>query len=80
MPCMEKFLEQSEEYKSALFPYDAEVFVIEYASSLGWEKFVIDSDHLFTVDKFGTCASKDDVLKYFELDIDTIIEKIKKLI
>ena len=80
MPCMEKYLEQPESYKSTLFPYDAEVFVIEYASSLSWEKFVIDSNHLFTIDKFGTCGSKDDVVKYCEVDIDTIIDKIKKLL
>ncbi len=80
MPCMEKFLEQSEGYKSELFPYDAEVFVIEYASSLGWEKFVVDSEHLFTVDKFGVSASKEDTLKYAEIDIDSIIDKIKKIL
>ena len=80
MPCMEKFLEQSDTYKSDLFPYDAEVFVIEYASSLGWEKFVIDSDHLFTVDKFGVSASKDDSLKYQGIDIESIIEKIKSIL
>ena len=57
-----------------------EVFVIEYSSSLGWEKFVVDSNHLFTVDNFGTCASKDDVLKYAGVDIDIIIEKIKKIL
>lgn len=80
MPCMEKFLQQSDGYKSDLFPYDAEVFVIEYASSLGWEKFVVDSDHLFTVDKFGVSASKEDSLKYQGVDIDTIIEKIKNIL
>ena len=80
MPCMERYLQTNEGYKSNLFPYDAEVFVIEYSSSLGWEKFVVDSDHLFTVDDFGTCASKEDVLKYAALDIDTIIEKIKKIL
>ena len=80
MPCMEKFLEQSEGYKADLFPYDAEVFVIEYESSLGWEKFVIDSNHLFTIDKFGTSASKEDILKYCQVDIDTIINKIKELL
>lgn len=80
MPCMEKYLETNQEYQSELFPYDAEVFVIEYASSLGWEKFVIDSNHLFTVDSFGVSASKDDVLKYMQVDIDTIIEKIKKVL
>ena len=80
MPCMEKFLEQSEGYKSDLFPYDAEIFVIEYGSSLGWEKFVIDSEHLFTIDQFGVSASKEDSLKYANLDIDSIIERIKKIL
>ena len=80
MPCMEKFLIQNESYKSELFPYDAEVFVIEYGSSLGWEKFVIDSNHLFTVDKFGISASKDDTLKYCNVDIDSITNKIKELL
>ena len=80
MPCMEKFLAQSEGYKSDLFPYDAQVFVIEYASSLGWEKFVVDSDHLFTVDKFGVSSSKEDILKYANVDIDTIITKIKNIL
>ena len=80
MPCMERYLQTNEGYKSNLFPYDAEVFVIEYSSSLGWEKFVVDSNHLFTVDNFGTCASKDDVLKYAGVDIDIIIEKIKKIL
>lgn len=80
MPCMEKFYEQSEAYKQSLFPSNAKIFVIEYASSFGWEKFVESSDYLFTVDKFGVSASKDDVLKYCEVDIDTITEKIKSLI
>ncbi|MBQ9024043.1 MAG: transketolase [Bacilli bacterium] len=80
MPCMEKFLEANDGYKSELFPYDAEVFVIEYESSLGWEKFVVDSDHLFTVDKFGVSASKEDSLKYQGVDIDSIIEKIKNIL
>ena len=80
MPCMEKYELQDEGYKSKLFPYDAEVFVIEYGSSLGWEKFVIDSDHLFTVDKFGVSASKEDTIKHAGLDVDTIIARIKKIL
>ena len=38
MPCMEKFLEQTDAYKSDLFPVTAKIFVIEYESSLGWER------------------------------------------
>ena len=80
MPCMEKFDEQSDGYKMSLFPEGAKIFVIEYGSSFGWEKFVVSSDYLFTVDKFGISANKEDVVKYCEVDIETIIEKIKSLI
>ena len=37
-------------------------------------------DYLFTVDRFGISASKDDVLKYSQVDIDTIVGKIKNLL
>lgn len=80
MPCMELFNVQSPSYKSELFPEGVPIFVIEFASSYGWEKFVPSSDYLFTLDRFGVSASKDDVLKYCSLDSETIIEKIKSLL
>lgn len=80
MPCMEKFDEQSESYKAELFPQGAKIFVLEYGSSFGWEKFVVSSDYLFTVDKFGKSGSKDEVLNYLEVNLDNIVERIKKLI
>ena len=80
MPCMELYNSQPMNYKNELFPMGAPIFVIEYGSSFGWEKFVPSSDYLFTVDKFGISASKEDVLKYSQVDIDTIVEKIKSLL
>lgn len=80
MPCMELFNMQPETYKKELFPQGAPIFVIEYGSSFGWEKFVPSSDYLFTVNNFGVSASKEDVLKNARVDLDTIVEKIKSLI
>ena len=80
MPCMELYNEQSNEYKRELFPEGVPIFVIEYGSSFGWEKFVPSSNYLFTIDKYGISASKDDVLKYEQVDLDTIVEKIKSLL
>lgn len=80
MPCVEKFLEQSEGYQSELFPAGAKVFVLEYGSSIGWEKFVMSSDYLLTVDKFGKSGSKDEVLNYCEVDLESMLERIKSLI
>ena len=80
MPCMELFNRQSNNYKQELFPPSVPIFVIEYGSSFGWEKFVPSSDYLFNVNSYGVSASKDDVLKYLNVDSTYIMEKIKKMI
>ncbi len=80
MPCMEKYEQQTENYKENLFPFGTKIFVIEYGSSFGWEKFVPSSDYLFNVNMFGKSGSKDEVLNYCKVNIDAIIEKIRSLI
>ena len=80
MPCMELYNLQPNSYKQELFPKNVPIFVIEYGSSFGFEKFVPSSDYLFTINKFGICASKEDVIKYMNLDLNTMIEKIKSLL
>ena len=80
MPCMELYNLQPNAYKQELFPKNIPIFVLEYGSSFGFEKFVPNSDYLFTINKFGICASKEDVIKYMNLDLNTIIEKIKSLL
>jgi transketolase len=80
MPCMKLYNLQSNEYKQLLFPKNVPIFVLEYGSNFGFEKFVPSSDYLFTINKFGISASKEDVIKYMNLDTDTIIEKIKSLL
>ena len=80
MPCMELFNIQPNSYKNELFPRGVPIFVIEYGSSFVWEKFVPSSDYLFNVNRFGISASKDDILKYINVDTNSIIEKIKSLL
>ena len=80
MPCMEKFLEQTDSYKESLFPVGSKIFVLEYEGSFGWEKFVTSTDYLLTINEFGKSASKDEILKYYKLDLDSILERIKSLI
>lgn len=80
MPCMELFNEQSPAYKKELLSLDKPIFVIEYGSSFGFEKFVSSSNHLFTIDSFGLSASKDDNLNYLGVNLDQIVEKIKSLL
>src|SRR5574344_2847030 len=80
MPSMELFLTTPIEYQKSLLPTGYKVFVIEAGSSFGWEKFVYNNNYLMTIDKFGTSAKPSDVLKYCEMDYDTIKTKIEKLL
>ena len=80
MPCMEKFLEQSESYKQELFPIGKPIFVLEYGSSYCWEKFVPSSDYLFNINEFGKSGSKEEILNYYNLDIEQLIIKIKDIL
>ena len=80
MPCMELLNMQPIAYKNDLFPLGVPIFVLEFGSSFGFEKFVPSSRYLFTVDKFAPSASKEDIVSTMKLDIDSIIERIKSLL
>ncbi len=79
MPCMETFKEQPKEYQENLLPKGVRTVVIEAGSSFGWESFVYSSDYLFTIDHFGASGSKDQILKKFQYDSDSLEERLTKL-
>jgi len=80
MPSLELFEKSKDEYKKELFPIGVKVIVLEAGSKMGWENFVYNQKYLLTINKFGLSASSDDLKKEVEFDIETLTEKIKKLI
>lgn len=78
MPCMELFLEQSEEYQTQLLPKGVRTFVIEAGSSFPWYRFVYNQDYLITIDQFGVSGTKEEVLNACNFDYNTILNRIKK--
>ena len=80
MPCMELYNMQSDDYKNEIIPSGKPIFILEFGSSFGWEKFVPNSDYLLTVDTFGASGSKDDVLAHLNINIDKLISRIENLI
>lgn len=78
MPCMELFLEQTEEYRKTLLPTGVRTFVMEAGSSFGWHQFVYNQSYLLTLDQFGTSGTKDEVLEYAHFDQDTLVQRIKE--
>ena len=68
MPSMELFDHQSERYKSMLL-------------NNIWNKYVTNSDYILGLDTFTTNGTKEELLKHYKLDMDSlkarIIEKFK---
>lgn len=80
MPCMELYNIQDEAYKESIIPSGKPIFVLEFASSFGWEKFVPSSDYLLTVDTFSKCGSKESINTYLNINIDQLIKRIENLL
>ncbi len=80
MPCMERFEKESEEYKEEVLPPIVKKIAIEKASSYAWYRYVYSDKYLFTLDCFGASGKKDDVLKQFGFDLDTLEKKVLDLL
>lgn len=79
MPCMEKFLEQSQEYREGLIPVGYKTIVIEAGSSFGWYRFVYNDKYLMTIDRFGASGNKEEMLNAYDFTVDKLKTKIEKL-
>ena len=53
------------------------VFSIELGKSTGWSDYVGDITESFSIQTFGKSAPESDLSKYFQMDIDSIENKIK---
>lgn len=80
MPSLEVFQQQEKEYQSLLIPAAYKTFVIERGTSSSWYSLVQDKNYLITIDQFGLSGSKEDVLDRFGFIVDSIKEKIGKLL
>lgn len=76
MPCMELFLEQSEEYRNSILPPNAKIVSIEMASSLIWGKFVGKDGISIGIDTFGESAPAGELLKKFGFTAKNIAKKL----
>ena len=75
IPSIELFEMQNERYKCSLLPKELKTFVIEFGSDTLWLKYTT-RECIFGVNDFTTSGTKEELLKYYKLDIDSIKTKI----
>ncbi len=80
MPSIERFRKEPKEYQEELFPMTVKTFVIEASSSYSWHSFVYNERYLITVNNFGMSAKREDIMKRYHMDVESVIKKIKEML
>ncbi len=68
------------EYKASILPNGYKCIVVEYSNSNLWYKYIQNKKHLINLNSFGKSGTKEEVLKSFDLDYETLKERIKGLV
>lgn len=80
MPNMKRFLEKDKKYQEEILPTKIKKIVIEAGTSYIWNLFVKDTKYILSIDTFGASGKKEDVYKKYGFDLETLEEKVEKLL
>jgi transketolase len=80
MPSWKIFEEQSEEYKTSIFPDHLPKLAVEAGATLGWWKYVGRHGDVIGLDRFGASAPGEIVLEKLGFGVDNIVARAKHLV
>ncbi|WP_274307426.1 transketolase [Solibacillus daqui] len=80
MPSMDRFDQQSKEYKESVLPKAVtKRLAIEMGASFGWHKYVGFEGDVLAIDQFGASAPEKVVLKEYGFSVENVVAKVKAL-
>lgn len=77
VPNLDNFLNQDEDYRNEVLPKGYKKVVIEFSNDSSWYKLLDNDDDFICVNDFGKSGNEEDILKEFELDISSLVMRIK---
>lgn len=77
MPNINAFFKQSQEYQNQVLPKGYKRMVIEFSNDPSLYRLVKNDEDIINVRKYGKSATEEELIQDFELDIPSIIIKIK---
>ncbi len=80
MPNVELFFKQEESYKEQILPKGYRKIVIEFSNDPNMYRFVNNDTDLINIRTFGRSGNKEELSLDYELDIASIVIKIKNLL
>ena len=81
MPCVEKFEEQTEEYKNSILPKDVtKRVVVEASLDMSWYKYVGLEGDVIGMTKFGKSAPYSTLFKHYGFTTENVVNKVLNLL
>ena len=80
MPCQELFDQQSKDYRDKILNETDLIVSIEASETDYWKKYTGTNGLNFGIDDFGKSAPYKEIYNHFELNLESIIKKIKEKI
>ena len=77
VPNLGNFLKQDKDYKNEVLPKGYKKIVIEFSNDPSWYRLLEEEDDFISVSRFGMSGGEEDILKEFELDIPSLVMRIK---
>ena len=77
MPNINAFYKQSQEYQNQVLPKGYKRMVIEFSNDPSLYRLVKNDDDIINIRSYGKSGTEEELLQEFELDIPSIIIKIK---
>ena len=78
MPCQELFDQQSNNYKKEILNETDLIVSIEASETDYWKKYTGQNGLNFGINNFGKSAPYKEIYNHFNLNVESIINKIKK--
>ncbi len=79
MPCLDIFLNTSQEYQSAIIKDDLPILVAELSHPNSWFKLLNKKDKVLGIETFGESAPANVLLDHFGFNVPNLVEMAKSL-
>ena len=80
MPCLEKFEEQSQEYRDKVIPLETPIVVVEAAIEQSWGKYLGRNGKFVGMSTFGASAPANELYIHFGITTQNVVNAAKDIV
>ena len=80
MPCLDKFEEQSQEYRDQVIHPDTPVVVVEAAIEQSWGKYIGRNGKFVGMSTFGASAPANELYEHFSITTQNVVNAAKQIV